>query len=201
MEDVLFVQLLKRIKKAPGTMPIKVGIMLGSKSDFKQCIDGFKLLKLAEERKLIKLVQVRKNKTVNVNSIHRHNRATRKNLRKMIKAGVDVIIAGAGKAAHLPGMLDSDLRYELRNSHVSIIAVAFEGKITKDVLAATLSISEVPKHQMIFTRNHRGANGFLLACKKAIAGDFPEISLPGLIPDEYFTLEEAIEIGTRQLFW
>lgn len=95
---------------------------------------------------------------------------------------IDVIIAGAGWAAHLPGMIDAILGKELRNTTIHVIGVAFEDKHNpRHTLAAELSISEVPKTRVIFADDHGsfiGMGGFRRACILAATGDLPTLELP-----------------------
>jgi phosphoribosylcarboxyaminoimidazole (NCAIR) mutase len=177
------------------TEPIKIAIMIGSRSDLKQCVEGLKLLKDAVAKGRVKMIQFRRGKDVAINSIHRHRKKTVLNFKKAVKMRADVILAGAGKAAHLPGIIDSVGRHELRDDHTRIIAVAFKGKTKKSNQAALRSIDEVPGNQMIFTVRQHGSKGFTTAVRKAIKGNFPSIKLPDPIPDEYFSFDEAIAIG------
>lgn len=175
--------------------PIRVAIFLGSKSDLSQCVEGLKIFRRAIMNGSVEIVRVVERGYIIINSIHRHHQTAVINLKKLVAMGVDVIVVGAGKAAQLPGMLESILRYEMRDNHVRIIAVAFKGKTRKSNQAALRSIDEVPGNQMIFTVRHHGRKGFTAAIRKAIKGEFPEIILPKEIPDEYFTLNEAITFG------
>jgi len=180
--------------------PIRAAVFLGSESDFSQCVEGFQVLEKGQKKGKIEIVCVVKEKSVNVNSIHRQHNTTVRNLKKLVnKKGVDVIIAGAGMAAHLPGMLDSILRYEMRNDHVVVMAVAFRGSSRRRTIAATLSITEVPGTQVVFNRYHIGTEGFTRVCRKVVRGSFPKtLKLPSPKNAGYCSFAEAIRIGIAQ---
>lgn len=121
---------------------------------------------------------------------------------------VDVIVSGAGWAAHLPGMIDAILGKEFRNKMIHVIGVAFEDKQSaRHTLAAELSISEVPKTRVIYADsegNFIGADGFRRACVLAAIGDLPELEIPS---EEEFkkrvsrkrTFGEALDFITQEL--
>lgn len=180
--------------------PIRVAVFLGSESDFSQCVEGFQILEKSQEKGKIEVVCVVKRKPVNVNSIHRQHDTTVHNMKTVVnKKGVDVIIAGAGMAAHLPGMLDSILRYKMHNDHTVIMAVAFRGSSRRRTMAATLSITEVPGTQAIFNRYHIGTEGFTRVCRKVMRGSFSKkIKLPAPKNAGYYSFAEAIKIGIAQ---
>ncbi len=171
----------------------RIGVMIGSDSDLPQCLEGFKILKEAEAKRKAQVV------VVFTNSIHRHRKVTLRNLKTLTrqstddKAWVDVWVIGAGKANHLTGMCESELRYEMRNDSVHVIGVAFKGKTREATLAAILSIIQVPGNQVIFDRKrHVGSIGFTNACRDAVYADLPEIKLPSIPLTATRTLEGAI---------
>lgn len=171
----------------------RIGIMIGSDSDLPQCFEGLKFLDQAVMDGKAEVV------VVFTNSIHRHRKQTLKNLHALTRkspeqtAWVDRWIIGAGKANHITGMCESELRYEMRNDSVYVIGVAFKGKTREATLAAILSIAEVPGSQVIFDRKrHVGSIGFTNACRDAIYGEFPGIKLPSIPPTATRSLEGAI---------
>ncbi|MDO8667694.1 MAG: AIR carboxylase family protein [bacterium] len=173
-------------------MKIRILVIVGSKSDLPQCKDG-----LAELTKQVSqgLAEV----TVLVMSCHRHTEKLLARLR-MVSAtdSVDFIIAAAGKAAALPGVADSYLRYELKNDKVRVIGVAFtSGNDNTDNLAAALSITQVPGTQVIFAG--QGPEGFLFACLMA-RGDIPlpSIIIPEAPPSLDLSLAEALQMATAK---
>jgi len=174
-------------------MKRKIVIILGSKSDLKQCAKGLGALATHMNRDEVEVVGVY------VKSIHRHTEALLKLLRALSAAGqTDVIIAAAGKAAHLPGCIDAYLRNHLRDTNITVIGVGFEGETEQDNLAAKLSITQVPGTQVIFAG--QGSEGFYGACLTACeAQEFPVITLKEIPPDLEMTLDEACQLATAQL--
>lgn len=97
-------------------------------------------------------------------------------LQVLVPALIAVII-GAGKANHLTGTVDAYLRNTLKNGHVRIIGVAFEGENEEDNRAAIGSITHVPGTHVIY-HSFFGADGFADACRFAVKGDLGTISVP-----------------------
>ncbi len=164
-----------------------IGIMIGSDSDLPQCYEGLKYLKEAEKKGIVEVV------AVITNSIHRNTEETLKNV-LLYSAKVDVWIVGAGWANHLTGMVDSYLRYTMKNNRVRVIGVAFNSSNDEKNLAAILSIEQVPGHQVDFDRqNCFGKDGFLFACKLATEGGFTgNIVIKDPKPVKIRTLSEAL---------
>ncbi len=163
----------------------KIAIILGSRSDLKQCLEGLKLLKKQSKFKVM----------VHIRSQHRNTLSLQKLLLELSFLKVDVIIAGAGWANHLTGCTDAFLRYELKNNFTRVIGVAFEDKNDeRHTQAAILSITEVPGTQVIY-KDFVGPNGFLKACELAISPEldtFPDIKIPDPKAAEDLSLDEAI---------
>lgn len=168
----------------------KIVVIVGSKNDLKQCVSGLILLRDFVKKGLAKV-------TVHVKSVHRHTEKLLSLLRGLSVGGAtDVIIAGAGKAAHLPGCVDGYLRNYLKDSKIQVIGVAFEGKSKKDNKAAALSITHVPGRQLIYAG--LGNDGFENACHMACVyteADWPTIELKEPPPDLDLTLEQAYELA------
>lgn len=167
-------------------MLIKIGIMIGSDSDLKQCGPGLKLLKGAEEEGKAKVI------IVVTNSIHRNTQETLQNIWRYTLE-VDVWVIGAGMANHLTGTADAYLRYTAESIRVPVIGVAFEGKTKEDTQAAILSIKKVPGTQVIFSDAYVGMPGFLSACIRAVEGNFPELKKVTPKPVVERSLDEAIK--------
>lgn len=164
----------------------KIVIIVGSENDLPQCAKGLKLLSGTP------------NVSVYVRSVHRHTKKLHWLLDSL--AGDDpeveiVIIAGAGKAAHLPGCVDAYLRYHLRNQNINVIGVAFEGKTKEDNLAASLSITKVPETQVRYAG--LGKTGFSKACTMALEDPLAEIKLPDIPSYRDLSLSQAIELATN----
>jgi len=172
----------------------KIGIMIGSDSDLLQCLDGLRFLKEMEAQGMAKV------HAVITNSIHRNTKKVLMNLETDTREKeiepldrVDIWIIGAGCANHLTGTVDAYLRYQMQNSRVPVIGVAFENKDPEKTLAAILSILHVPGTQVVFDRNrHVGANGFFNACQDAVYKGFPRLKTPTPKEDKTRTLAEAI---------
>ena len=104
----------------------KVSIVMGSQSDFKTmkfCQNVLKLLKIKFETQII--------------SAHRTPARMYEYAKKAKNNNIDVIIAGAGGSAHLPGMIAS-------LTSLPVLGVPIESKKLKG-LDSLLSIAQMPK--------------------------------------------------------
>ena len=104
----------------------KVGIIMGSKSDYpimKEAIEVLDNFKIDHE--------------VNIISAHRTPDKMMKYSKEAHLNGISVIIAGAGGAAHLPGMVAS-------NSHLPVIGVPIKSRNSIDGWDSLLSILQMP---------------------------------------------------------
>ena len=104
----------------------KVSIIMGSQSDYStmmNCEKIFKILKIKFEKKII--------------SAHRTPKRMFEYAKTAEKNNISVIIAGAGGAAHLPGMVAAITR-------IPVIGVPIESKKLKG-LDSLLSIAQMPK--------------------------------------------------------
>lgn len=172
-------------------MKRKIVIIIGSKNDLKQCLKGLELLgqRAAEKNSGVSV-------NVYVRSVHRHVGKLLWLLESLQEAGdVDVIIAGAGKAAHLPGCVDAFLRYHLGDTRINVIGVAFEGKDKKDNLASVLSITQVPYTQVLYAGE--GKTGFKKACEAALQ-ELPAIKRLEAPEALDLTLLQAIELANQE---
>ncbi len=173
----------------------RIAVIVGSKSDLKQCLDGLQLLATAKKHGEIELIDIR------ASSIHRVTRETLAHLESLskMKPPIDVLLTAAGWANHLTGICDSYLRYSLNDTHIIVVGVAFEDPSNnKHTLAAKLSITEVPGTQVVSgdgIRTFVGSEGFLRACRFAIKGQLPEVKLPKPRPVEVLLLDEAIVLA------
>lgn len=168
----------------------RIAIMIGSDSDLPQCLAGLAYLEGEERRGNVNVFAVW------TNSVHRHMTTTFEHAEC---GDADVIIAGAGKAAHLPGMVDSYLRYERKNTKTVIIGVAFKGSTERATEAAVLSIAEVPGTQVVFKEEWVGSDGFLKACVFASRETLPTIKLKEPPPPQTRMLHESIEASIEKL--
>ena len=104
----------------------KVSIVMGSQSDYKTmrlCVKTLKKLKIKSEIKIL--------------SAHRTPKRMYDYAKKAERNNISLIIAGAGGAAHLPGMIAALTR-------IPVIGVPIESKKLKG-LDSLLSIVQMPK--------------------------------------------------------
>ena len=104
----------------------KVGIIMGSKSDYPVMKDAVEVLKFFEIDYEIDII-----------SAHRTPEKMMEYSKNAHKNGISVIIAGAGGAAHLPGMVAS-------NSPLPVIGVPIKSRNSIDGWDSILSILQMP---------------------------------------------------------
>ena len=124
----------------------KVGIIMGSKSDYpimKDAVDILEYFKIDYE--------------IDIVSAHRTPEKMMEYSKNAHKNGISVIIAGAGGAAHLPGMVAS-------NSPLPVIGVPIKSRNSIDGWDSILSILQMPGGVPVATVALDGAkNGAILA--------------------------------------
>ena len=124
----------------------KVGIIMGSKSDYPVMKDAVEILEFFEIYFEIDIV-----------SAHRTPEKMMEYSKNAHKNGISVIIAGAGGAAHLPGMVAS-------NSPLPVIGVPIKSRNSIDGWDSILSILQMPGGVPVATVALDGAkNGAILA--------------------------------------
>ena len=124
----------------------KVGIIMGSKSDYPVMKDAVEILEFFEIDFEIDIV-----------SAHRTPEKMMDYSKNAHKNGINVIIAGAGGAAHLPGMVAS-------NSPLPVIGVPIKSRNSIDGWDSILSILQMPGGVPVATVALDGAkNGAILA--------------------------------------
>ena len=124
----------------------KVGIIMGSKSDYPVMKDAVEILEFFEIDFEIDIV-----------SAHRTPEKMMEYSKNAHKNGISVIIAGAGGAAHLPGMVAS-------NSPLPVIGVPIKSRNSIDGWDSILSILQMPGGVPVATVALNGAkNGAILA--------------------------------------
>ena len=104
----------------------KVGIIMGSKSDYPVMEEAAKVLK-----------ELGVDYELNIVSAHRTPNKMMEYSKNAHKKNIGVIIAGAGGAAHLPGMVAS-------NSHLPVIGVPIKSRNSIDGWDSVLSILQMP---------------------------------------------------------
>ena len=124
----------------------KVGIIMGSKSDYPVMEDAVNILK-----------ELGVDHEVNIVSAHRTPEKMMSYSKNAHSNGVGVIIAGAGGAAHLPGMVAS-------NSPLPVIGVPVKSRNSIDGWDSILSILQMPGGVPVATVALNGAkNAGILA--------------------------------------
>jgi 5-(carboxyamino)imidazole ribonucleotide mutase len=125
----------------------KILILIGSDSDLPVMDDGLKFLK-----------EVGISFKLDISSAHRHPEKTIHYAKKARRDGFEVIIAVAGMAAHLPGVLAS-------HTTLPVIGVPTSGG-TLNGIDALLSIVQMPKGIPVATVGiDASRNAAILACK------------------------------------
>ena len=126
---------------------MKIGVIMGSKSDLptmNECVDILKDFGVEHEIKIV--------------SAHRTPNLMFDYAKEAKKRGLEVIVAGAGGAAHLPGMVAS-------LTDLPVIGVPIESKTLKGI-DSLLSIVQMPGGVPVATVAIGGAkNAALLAVK------------------------------------
>ena len=126
----------------------KVTIVMGSKSDFKTMKFCKKILKILDINHDVKIV-----------SAHRTPERMFEFARNAEKNNISVIIAGAGGAAHLPGMVASI-------TTLPVIGVPVKSRNSIDGWDSVLSILQMPGGVPVATVALNGAkNGAILAAE------------------------------------
>jgi len=143
--------------------PLNIQVIVGSRSDSEQAKEGINWLRSQPHVTL----------QVNILSCHRNPNELRNFAKSPAANDADIIIAGAGKAAHLPGVLKSWLVHF--GIQAPVIGVAFQGKNNTDEFAARLSITEIPEQPVeLDTDGHAyfGNEGMVKACQAAVQNEF-----------------------------
>lgn len=135
---------------------IKISIFMGSSSDQPVMEEGQRLLDdfgIGYE--------------VNVSSAHRMPKKTRDLVKNLEEKGVEVVIAGAGKAAHLPGVIASYTR-------LPVIGIPVK---TSDLggLDSLLSIVQMPPGVPVATVAINGAKNAALLAVQILALKYDDI--------------------------
>ncbi len=124
----------------------KILILMGSDSDLSVMEEGLSFLKEMDVEY-----------TVDISSAHRNPDKTVQHARNARKGGIEVIIAVAGMAAHLPGVIAS-------HTTLPVIGVPTSGGALKGI-DALFSIVQMPKGIPVATVGlDAGKNAVILAC-------------------------------------
>tara|TARA_B100000959_G_C14792055_1_gene546021 strand:+ start:129 stop:608 length:480 start_codon:yes stop_codon:yes gene_type:complete len=132
----------------------KVGIIMGSKSDYPIMKEAIEILdKFGIDH------------DVNIVSAHRTPKKMMEYSKQAHDKGISVIIAGAGGAAHLPGMVAS-------NSQLPVIGVPIKSRNSIDGWDSVLSILQMPAGVPVATVALDGAkNAGILAAQILATSD------------------------------
>ena len=137
---------------------ILVSIVMGSQSDWNtliNCEDILKKFKIKYEKKII--------------SAHRTPKRLYEYAINASKEGIEIIIAGAGGAAHLPGMIAS-------LTHIPVLGVPIESRTLKGI-DSLLSIVQMPAGVPVPTLaiGKAGAINSALSAVSILSNKYPNI--------------------------
>ena len=136
----------------------KVGIIMGSKSDYP----------IMEEAAIV-LKELGVSYDINIVSAHRTPEKMMSYSNNAHKNGIEVIIAGAGGAAHLPGMIAS-------NTHLPVIGVPIKSRNSIDGWDSVLSILQMPAGVPVATVALDGAKNAGILAAQILAISNPNLS-------------------------
>ena len=136
----------------------KVGIIMGSKSDYPVMEEAAKVLK-----------ELGVDYELNIVSAHRTPNKIIEYSKNAHKKNIGVIIAGAGGAAHLPGMVAS-------NSHLPVIGVPIKSRNSIDGWDSVLSILQMPGGVPVATVALDGAKNAGILAAQILAISNPNLS-------------------------
>ena len=139
---------------------VLVSIVMGSQSDWKTLIDSEKILndfQIASEKKIV--------------SAHRTPERLYNYAKKLEETEIEVVIAGAGGAAHLPGMIAS-------LTSITVLGVPIETKTLKGI-DSLLSIVQMPAGIPVPTLaiGKAGAINAALSAVSILANKYPDIAV------------------------
>ena len=157
----------------------QIGIIMGSKSDFPIMKEAIEILKSAK-------IEVE----VDIVSAHRTPEKMFSYAKEAHKRGIKVIIAGAGGAAHLPGMIASI-------SPLPVIGVPIKSSNSIDGWDSILSILQMPSGVPVATVALNGSkNAGILAMQ--ILGSHDE-EIQKKIIDFKINLKEKVTKSSNQI--
>ena len=136
----------------------KVGIIMGSKSDYPVMEEAAKVLK-----------ELGVDYELNIVSAHRTPNKMMEYSKNAHKKNIGVIIAGAGGAAHLPGMVAS-------NTHLPVIGVPIKSRNSIDGWDSVLSILQMPGGVPVATVALDGAKNAGILAAQILAISNPNLS-------------------------
>ena len=136
----------------------KVGIIMGSKSDYPIMEEAAKVLK-----------ELGVSYDINIVSAHRTPEKMMSYSNNAHKNSIEVIIAGAGGAAHRPGMVAS-------NTHLPVIGVPIKSRNSIDGWDSVLSILQMPAGVPVATVALDGSKNAGILAAQILAISNPNLS-------------------------
>ncbi|MEA3288491.1 MAG: 5-(carboxyamino)imidazole ribonucleotide mutase [Candidatus Marinimicrobia bacterium] len=134
----------------------KIAIILGSDSDLPVLDKGFKIIE-----------QLGLEFELRILSAHRTHEAVTEYIESLDIKGIDVIIAGAGKAAHLPGVIAAQ-------TIKPVIGLPIRASL--DGIDALYSIVQMPGGIPVATVGINASDNAVLLAAQILALKFPEIA-------------------------
>lgn len=162
-----------------------VAVIMGSDSDFPTVLPALKFLKKMEATTIFRVL-----------SAHRTPAETEAFARNAEKEGIDVIIAAAGKAAHLPGVIAA-------NTVLPVIGLPIKSS-TLDGLDSLLSIVQMPKGIPVATVALDGSENAAILAVQILALKYPEYrdklhKFKKEIKDEVLKKDKLIQAELKKL--
>ncbi|HVN25318.1 MAG TPA: 5-(carboxyamino)imidazole ribonucleotide mutase [Syntrophorhabdales bacterium] len=156
----------------------RILIILGSDSDLPIIEDGLNFLKTMDVAYAL-----------DISSAHRHPEKTVTLAQKARGQGIEVIIAAAGLAAHLPGVIAS-------HTTLPVIGIPLKGEALNG-LDSLLSIVQMPKGVPVATVGvNSSRNACILACE-ILSIKYPQISRKMELLKE--TMRNEVEQKSRKI--
>ena len=134
----------------------KIAIILGSDSDLPVLDKGFKLMDILGVEFELRIL-----------SAHRTHEAVTEYINSLDAKGIDVIIAGAGKAAHLPGVIAAQ-------TVKPVIGLPIRASL--DGIDALYSIVQMPGGIPVATVGINASDNAVLLAAQILALKYPEIT-------------------------
>jgi len=133
----------------------KIAIILGSDSDLPVLEKGFKIIET-----------LGLNFELRILSAHRTHEAVERYIKSFDERGIDVVIAGAGKAAHLPGVIAAQ-------TVKPVIGLPIRASL--DGVDALYSIVQMPGGIPVATVGINASDNAVLLAAQILAVKYPEI--------------------------
>jgi len=155
----------------------KIAIILGSDSDLPVLDKGFKIIEKLELEFELRIM-----------SAHRTHDAVVEYINSLDEKGIDVVIAGAGKAAHLPGVIAA-------LTVKPVIGLPIRASL--DGVDALYSIVQMPGGIPVATVGINASDNAVLLAAQVLALKYPEIGTKLL--EHRVEMKEAVLEKDRQI--